>query len=190
MQRVTAQSGADFYFTEDLGHHHVKFVRPERPSASKTEGLWLGSDRAYALWRAEGPAAWDRIVEDMDLHPSLFSAPEDGDCYRTLRTLGCYSPIIHLQQTNGQQSAHLPFTPEQNAAGIIRPRAVLEAIKAAYDAPEDPNMPRRCTEIYLTLELFSGTASIMEDVLRDLEKSVAYWRAIIPQDGKPLDCSL
>ena len=41
-------------------------------------------------------------------------------------------------------------------------------------------MPRRCTEIYLTLELFSGTASIMEDVLRDLEKSVAYWRAIIP----------
>lgn len=190
LQQVTAQSGADFYFTEDLGHHHVKFVRPERPSASKTGGLWLGSDRAYALWRAEGLAAWDRIVEDMDLHPSLFSAPEDGDCYRTLRTLGCYSPIIHLQQTNGQQSAHLPFTPEQNAAGIIRPRAVLEAIKAAYDAPEDPNMPLRCTEIYLTLELFSGTASIMEDVLRDLEKSVAYWREIIPQDGKLLDCSL
>ena len=64
------------------------------------------------------------------------------------------------------------------------------SVKAEYDAPEDPNMPRRCTEIYLTLELFSGTASIMEDVLRDLEKSVAYWRAIIPQDGKPLDCSL
>ena len=124
------------------------------------------------------------------LRPCLCALESGRPCCVGSDRGGCYSPIIHLQQTNGQQSAHLPFTPEQNAAGIIRPRAVLEAIKAAYAAPEDPNMPRRCTEIYLTLELFSGTTSIMEDVLRDLEKSVAYWRAIIPQDGKPLDCSL
>ena len=123
----------------------------------------------------------------MDHHPSLFSSYEDGDCYHTLRRLGCYSPIIHLQQTNGRLSAHLPFTPAENAKGIITPTAVLGALKESYDAPEDPRMPRRCTEIYLTLELFSGTTSIMNNVLDSVAQSVRYWRGAIPQDGLYLD---
>ncbi len=189
LQRVTEQSGHDFYFTEDLGHHHIKFMRPDRKTASASDGstLWLGSDQAHALWKAEGSAAWERISADMDHHPSLFSSYEDGDCYHTLRRLGCYSPIIHLQQTNGRLSAHLPFTPAENAKGIITPTAVLGALKESYDAPEDPRMPRRCTEIYLTLELFSGTTSIMNNVLDSVAQSVRYWRGAIPQDGLYLD---
>lgn len=189
LQRVTRQSGHDFYFTEDLGHHHIKFVRPDMPALRHRPGseLWLGSDRAYALWKADGPAAWNEISADMDQHPSLFSTPADGDCYRTLRTLGCYSPIIHLQQTNGRISAHLPFTPSENEHGIITPEKVLRALKEAYEAPEAPDMPQRCTEIYLTLELFSGTTSIMDEVMLDLEQSVHYWREAIPRDGMPLD---
>lgn len=189
LQRVRQQSGRDFYFTEDLGHHHTKFMRPDLAAlrADQSADVWLGSDLAYALWKAGGERAWQRVSNEMDRHPSLFSKKEDGDCYHTLRTLGCYSPIIHLQQTDGRTSAHLPFTPEENAKGIITPRAVLEAIKAAYDAPEEPGMPRRCQEIYLTLELFSGTTSIMNQVLDAVAQSVQYWRSAIAQDGLYLD---
>ena len=53
--------------------------------------------------------------------------------------------------------------------------------------PEDEVLPQRCTEIYLTLELFSGTTSIMDEVMLELEQSVHYWREAIPHDGMPLD---
>ena len=39
-------------------------------------------------------------------------------------------------------------------------------------------MPVRSDEVFLTLELFSGTTSIMRDVLQDCGESVAYWRCI------------
>lgn len=192
LQRVTQQSRHDFYFTEDLGHHHTKFLRPEKEKLYDAENvdLWLGSDQAYKLWKENGPAAWEMILKDIDQHPSLFSTQEDGDCYRTLRTLGCYSPIIHLQQTNGRISAHLPFTPEENSKGIIKPVEVLRALKEAYDAPEEPNMPQRCEEIYLTLELFSTTTSIMNGLMDAVVQSVDYWRKAIPQDGLTLDVVL
>ena len=121
LMKVTAQSGHDFYFNEDLGHHNAKFTRPDRSALDnvKYSDVWLGSDRAYEIFKEKGAAAWDEISAEMDRHPSLFCEPEDADCYRTLRELGCYSPIVHLQQTNGRMSAHLPFTAEQNETGII-----------------------------------------------------------------------
>lgn len=187
LTEVSRKSGHGFYFTEDVGHHHPKFIRPTKEQACKNKSAWLGSDNAFQLWQAHSDSAWDQIEVDMDAHPHLFTTNRDCDCYEIIRQLGCYSPIIHLQQTNGQQSSHLPFTAEMNKKGIISGDKILRALKAAYDQPIDAQMPERVSDIYLTLELFSGTTSIMTDVLSDCKTSVEYWRQYIPEDGIPLD---
>lgn len=193
VKEVSGRSGRGFYFTEDLGHHHIKFVRPTREDAERfvqegrTKGLWLGTDKAFDLWDEGGLANWQQIEAEMDANPQVFSPREDGDCYEMLRRYGCYAPIIHLQQTNGLFSEHRPFTPEENAKGRINGADVLRALKESYDAPEEAGMPPRVENIYLTLELFSGTTSIMHDVLADCAESVRYWRQFIPEDGMELD---
>jgi len=189
ISRVTQESGRDFYFTEDVGHHHVKFIRRDKETLRENGpcGTWLGTDKAYELANEFGIDAWDSIEAEMDRSGHLFSEPKDGDCYEILRQLGCYSPIIHLQQTNGTSSAHLPFTDEENAKGIIRGPQILQAIKESYESEPDGDMPARTDEIYLTLEVFSYSTSILNNVLCDYRKSVDYWRQYIPEDGLRLD---
>jgi hypothetical protein len=96
-------------------------MRPDRSALppGSVGGVWLGSDRAYFLAARGGSAAWGEIPADMDANPQLFSSAEDGDCYAWLERLGCYSPIVHLEQTDGRSSAHLPFTDDQNRLGKI-----------------------------------------------------------------------
>ncbi|MGO8817877.1 MAG: hypothetical protein ACLQVG_24810 [Terriglobia bacterium] len=108
---------------------------------------------------------------------------EDGDTYRWLEELGSYSPVIHLQQTDGSSSPHRPFTEENNRRGIIDGENVLQAIATAYSAEPEPGMPPRCEEIYLTLEIFAGTADLPVDIISGLADSVEYWRRFIPTDG-------
>lgn len=204
LKEVTSRSGRDFYFTEDVGHHHIMFVKPsaeEIAVAFKTfyeskeiHGLWLGTDRAYELFR-ESEAQYgkitqrslDSVLQEIEKNPHMFAAPEDGDCYEWIKCLGCYSPIIHLQQTDGLTSAHMHFTPENNKWGKIEPIKILKALKESYDAPEEKGMPRRCDNIYFTLEAFTPTASINHDTLKDCRASVDYWREYIPQDGIKLN---
>ncbi|HET6439031.1 MAG TPA: TIM barrel protein [Anaeromyxobacter sp.] len=189
LRQVTARSGRDFYFTEDVGHHQAKFLRPKRSALTgrPVRGVWLGTDRAFALADAEGAAAWDRISAEMDANPQLFSCPEDADCYAWLERLGCYSPIVHLQQTDGRSSPHHPFTAEHNRDGRITGEQVLRALQRSYQRPVAPHMPARCDEIYLTLEVFSSTVSIPHDLLQDYRESVRYWRRFVPRDGLTLD---
>ncbi|HET6413296.1 MAG TPA: TIM barrel protein [Anaeromyxobacter sp.] len=188
LRKVTRLSGRDFYLTEDVGHHHLKYQRPERSALlGGVRGVWLGTDRAFSLADRIGVSAWELISAEMDANPQLFSTEEDGDCYAWLQRLGCYSPIIHLQQTDGCTSAHLPFTEEENRKGKIAGEKVLRALKRSYDRPEPEGMPSRCGEIYLTLEIFSSTTSIPHDLLDDYGKSVAYWRRFVPEDGMRLD---
>jgi hypothetical protein len=116
----------------------------------------------------------------------LFSGENNGDCYAWLAALGAYSPIIHLQQTDGSTSDHLPFTAEYNSRGIINGGKVLEALKKAYEAPVEAGMPRRCSKIFLTFEIFTGTAAIVHDAISAIRESVYYWRRWIPRDGLSL----
>jgi hypothetical protein len=44
-------------------------------------------------------------------------------------------------------------------------------------------MPLRCEEIYLTLEIFSGTADLPTEIIEKLAESVTYWRRYVPEDG-------
>lgn len=198
LQRVSKQSGRPFYFTEDVGHHHNKFVMPTAEDiqagvAQQNSSLWLGTQIAHDTY--DKAAAARHITEDqlnlilseIQRMPHLFSSTEDSDCYTWLRALGCYAPIIHLQQTDGLSSGHKPFTPENNRWGKINAPALLNAIKDAYDRPLDSQLPPRVDKIYLTLELFSGTSQNYREILKDYQKSVDYWRKFIPIDGLTVD---
>ena len=198
MARVESLSGQVFYFTEDTGHHHTKFETPTAASiqsaflAGQKSGLWLGSDHAFEIYHeAQNRGSLTdtdvkQILDEVRTHPYLFSNRADNDCYEWLSRIGCFAPIIHLQQTDGKSSGHLPFTDENNKTGVVRGRDVLLALKHSYDRAENAEKST-CTDVYLTLELFFGSTTISRDILSDCEKSVAYWRRFIPEDGLPLD---
>lgn len=194
---VHRQGSTAFYITLDTGHqvgqkHHL------RPSLNDVERYvhamcdgkqatqtWIGFHKPVPDTDADVAVA--EAAAYVQQHPYLFSDPKDGDLYVWLETLGCYSPIIHLQQTDGVVSAHRPFTVKYNRDGIVSPANVLKALYRAYQENEIANLPPCCRDIFLTLEIFSGTAEHPADILSDLRESVAYWRDFIPQDGLTLD---
>jgi hypothetical protein len=56
LKTVTEKSGRSFYFTEDLGHHHIKYIKPGKDVFKAIEkgkalprNVWLGSDRAFQI---------------------------------------------------------------------------------------------------------------------------------------------
>ena len=122
-------------------------------------------------------------MKDVAAHPHLFAGPEDASNDAWVRRAGCYSPIIHLQQTDGKSSPHWTFTPENNRNGIVKPDAFLKALKASYAMPDDPAMPPKCGEVTLTFEPFIATAGNTYDALDDIAESVRCWRKWIPVDG-------
>ena len=198
LQHVSQKSGRPFYFTEDLGHHHTKFLMPSAADirsgvADRNSNLWLGTQTAYDAYDAairSGHLTEDQlsvIQSEIQKMPHLFSREEDNDCYQWVRQLGCYAPIIHLQQTNGLVSAHKPFTPSNNAWGKISGSKLLRALKQAYDQPVVPGSLPRVDKIYLTLELFSGTSENYREILHDYQETVRYWRNFIPVDGLTVD---
>ena len=188
------------YITVDCGHQsgQRKFLRPsreqlkqylrEKKNGLRNNGLWLGSCSAYNIFEnAKTESDIIEIEKEMDKYPYLFAEYDDGDTYKWLERFACYSPIIHLQQTDGLKSAHLPFSPEYNKIGIIKAEKVLAAIKKSFLQPEDTEFPPKVNEIVLTLEMFTGTADINRDALYKIEQSVKYWREFIPEDGLSID---
>lgn len=204
MREVYARAGAPFYITADLGHMNGQqfFQRPDAEyicaqlarvrAGEKPRRLWFGTRHARELFHQACAGARDEasavaeILADVEAHPNLFAKPEDGSIGAWVRAHGCYSPIIHLQQSDGVSSPHWTFTPENNARGVVRAEAFLRDLAAAYAQPEDPSMPPRCGEVVLTLEPFISTAGSAYDLLEELEESVAYWRGFIPRDGMRL----
>jgi hypothetical protein len=210
LEAVNSRSGNPFYITIDTGHQTAqkKLVRPSEEAiriaylSSTTnaampyaEPAWLGPKRCYEILGQSGSdhdpsgieAGLSKIRMEMDSHPYLFATEEDGDPYAWLGAFGCYSPIIHLQQTDGSSSSHQPFTSECNARGRIFGDKVLEALRSSCERPSARHMPRRCADIYLTLEIFSKTSDISPAIIHNLQASVSYWRQFIPVDGVPLD---
>lgn len=200
-----AKNGKDFYLTIDTGHQsgQRKFAAKDDAATiaafnsirekGRAEGIYLGSaaaERAIVAGALNGvsdSALLDIVKEDRNANPWLWSEDADGDTYRWLEQLGTWSPIVHLQQTDGKSSAHQPFSEKCNATGIIRGEKVLQAIKAAYDKPVAAGMPAPCKGIVLTLEVFAGTADLTCDIENKIIDSVRYWRQFIPEDGMTLD---
>ncbi|MFP4380401.1 MAG: TIM barrel protein [Candidatus Sumerlaeia bacterium] len=205
LREVYARSGAPFYITIDTGHQigQQKFQRPDAPKieaainkaqqAGEVPTLWLGGLDASGFLRdavagrIEKAKAVDAMMKMVNERPWLFAKPEDGDLYAWLERFGAHSPIIHLQQTDGNASAHRPFMEPFNSDGIVTGEKVLRAIASAYEAETDPALPPRCKDIYLTLEVFSSTADYPDAILERQQKSVEYWRKFVPKDGMDLD---
>jgi hypothetical protein len=204
LAEMTRRVAPGAYVTVDTGHQtgQHRFLRPERAEIERAlrddaAEPWLGSDGAFHIFRearGSGAAAANeaaaRIDAEMDRFPHLFAAREDCDLYRWLERVGCYSPIVHLQQTGGDASSHLPFTKAANAAGIVHPEKLLTAIARSYDAQERPDLPPRVEKIYLTFEIFTRTTDTRRDILPALEESVRYWRRWVPVDGVELGSML
>jgi hypothetical protein len=204
LKEVYRRGDAPFYLTIDTGHQtgQRRFQRPDRRrlehqlrgKVSAHPGLWLGSDRAYEIFEQIEAGRFqtagqglDLLMAEMDRIPHMFASPADSDTYEWLRKLGCFSPIIHLQQVTGTESAHQPFTEELNRGGSIHADQVLRALKASYLQDVDETLPPRCDVLYLTLEIFAPAAVIPGDLLRQIDESVQYWRRFVPVDGRFLD---
>lgn len=201
MQEVKKRSGKDFYVTEDVGHHCPFYNRPDADQLREAYkrfvkdgyvSVWLGSKRALELFTQKKADKLDddtikAIMDDMDQNNGMFSTPRDTDCYEWLRELGCYSPIIHMQQTDGTFSSHKAFSPENNAKGKIHPVKVLEALKESYDRIETREyMPAPCEDIYLIQEVYLSTVEVGYQGLYRIQESTDYLRKFIPRDGMRL----
>lgn len=203
-QTNAKSSGLPVYVTIDTGHQSgqnnflppstrdirnlVRAVCNGRPS-----NIYVGPAEFFAQFRdlvlsgASSGTVENAIRKHVKAFPYLFSALGDGDTYRWLEHYAAFSPIIHLQQTDGTVSAHRNFTPEMNKWGIIRAEKVLRAIKACYERPEPKDFPPRCRQVYLTLEPFLGTAAHPRVMLEEIAESVAYWRRYVPEDGMDIE---
>jgi sugar phosphate isomerase/epimerase len=76
----------------------------------------------------DGAAVPVRLCFDLG-HCLTTESGDRGDPYAWLEDLLPWSPIIHLQQTDGKADRHWPFSPEFNAVGIIEPRRVVDIVK-------------------------------------------------------------
>ncbi|MBN1836809.1 MAG: hypothetical protein JW820_13220 [Spirochaetales bacterium] len=206
LRQVYRESGVPSYVAIDTGHQvgQRRFLRPGQAglqalaargyTAESLGRMWLGPQKVYdrLIQLLEGPTedlvryleSLGREFRDFDY---LFADEADCDLYQWVDRVGCYSPIFHLQQTDGQSSGHQAFTPDNNEKGIVRPRQLLQALLRSYRRADEPGLPPKSDDVYLTFEIFAGTADINADVLNRLRRSVQYWREAIPEDGLRLD---
>ncbi len=119
--------------------------------------------------------------------PYLYATQEDCLTQSWLEQLGCYSPIIHLQQTDGLSSRHLAFTQANNKYGVVKGGSILSSLRRSFEQSDEPDMPPRVDKIYLTLEIFTSAADRSADIIDGLRQSVDYWRQFVPIDGLTLD---
>jgi len=204
MKEIYARANAPFYITIDLGHINGQqyFQKPtekyitecieKRRKGDSCKRTWLGSKKAmdmyYAAIKGEISVekAVSQILHDTVQNPHLFASPEDGSIYNWVEKLACYSPIMHLQQSDGKSSPHWPFSPEYNAKGVVVPEKLLKSIAASCEQDTESGMPEKCKEIVLTLEPFISSAGNNYDILEELKQSVVFWRQYIPRDGMRL----
>ena len=204
LRRIYNIGEKPFYLTTDVGHMSGQqhFLKPTGDSIEKafleakenklSHRLWLGLDASRALFdrAAKGNLALDtaieQILQNAEKTPYLFAEETDGDPYHWLKQVGCYSPIVHLQQNDGKSSPHWPFDEQHNRQGIIRGKEVLMGLYESFCQPEDATLPPKCNKVVLTLEPFISTAGDNYTEIRNLEASVTYWRQFIPKDGMRL----
>ncbi len=205
LEQVYAKSEKPFFITIDVGHQsgQHKFVKPdiqkivqyidEYLKNGDLSGKWLGPNSCYQRIQKEKITQSNKhkiaesILTEMEKYPYLFSNKEDSSPYEWISELGCYSPIIHLQQTDGKKSAHLPFTPENNSEGIIHGDKMLKTLMTAYLRSNPKTKIPKTDKIFFTVEVFASTAEMPYDIIQKSEKTVEYWREFIPHDGIELD---
>lgn len=93
----------------------------------------------------------------------------DSDAYAWIKELAHLSPVIHMQQTDGKESRHWPFTEKYNKIGVITPEKVFESIEESGSK-----------KITIVFEFFYSAHAIPdENSLDNLKSSVEYWQKAI-----------
>lgn len=204
LKNIYSLEGNAIYTTVDIGHMtgQRKFRKPEKEAIEKSlfdhpiKGycpLWLGSDSAYAIWDDAAAGKMDKkqavinILEEMKKYSYQFSIDErDSDLYAWVEELACYSPIMHIQQTDGITSPHSPFTKKNNEKGIVEGKKLLEAIATSYEK-EEKGMPPKTDKIVMALELFASNTEHPHEIKNNMRETREYWKQYIPEDGIRLD---
>lgn len=148
--------------------HHQEYVIFE-PSNLEREGL-IKLDQAKILFEEFNKETPVPVYFMLDVgHQCSPDVSEpDSDPYAWLEQLGSYSPIVHIQQTDGKADRHWPFTNEFNEQGIIRFDKVLNSLeKSGSD------------EVWIFPEFFYGTDADEERVLADIDESFDYLKNFI-----------
>jgi len=148
----------------------LKFMMLEQMYAPSEKPYTLKETEEYYKILNENSAVPVYITIDVG-HCCCMNYPhskEDLDPYEWLRRFAHISPVIHLQQTNGRESQHWPFTTIYNQIGIIRPQKVIEAIEASGSK-----------ENYLMLEIFHPLSANEKQIVNDLIESVQHWRKYV-----------
>ena len=123
----------------------------------------------------------------MDKYDYFFSDREDADIYKWIEELAIYSPIIHMQQTDGIVSSHAAFTAENNKSGAVKGNLLLESIAKSFEKKRDKDLPSFIEDIYLSFEIFSSNTDTKREIISRLKETIEYWRKFIPQDGISLE---
>lgn len=206
LRDCAGEGNGPVYITIDVGHMigQKKFQMPvvEELAESikndspdqKEQKLWLGAVHTLELWKQAikskdySENTLQLILDDMKRYPYLFSDEKaDWDPYCWLEELGCYSPIIHLQQTDGVTASHAAFTEKENRKGIIEGEKLLRAIAKSYERDSGKGMPEKCSKIYLAFEIFASNTEYREDIIKKLMETFQYWSRFVPQNGMRLD---
>lgn len=196
------------YVTIDVGHMvgQKKFLRPSKQyimdnfknffKNNEEQHIWLGGDSVYALWdklknsiksEEQIEKVAEEISKEMDKYPYFFSDNDDSNIHKWIEELAVYSPIIHMQQTNGIVSNHAAFTRENNKFGVVKGKLLLESIAKSFEKQRDKNLPPSVEDIYLSFEIFSSNIDTKREIIYRLKETLEYWRKFIPQDGMSLE---
>lgn len=205
LKDIYTVAGYPIYTTVDVGHMvgQVLFRKPTKDEiriklekeieTNEKQNIWLGSENGFKLWKAavfkkeSSLEVVQKIWDDMKKYDYLFSfTKKDSDPYAWLEELGCYSPIVHMQQTNGVTSSHGAFTEENNQNGIIKGDLLLKALAKSYEK-EDISMPPKVDKVYLSFEIFASNIEYPENIKQKLMDTCRYWRKYVPRDGMYLN---
>ena len=192
MRSVYRMAKSPLYLTIDTAHQvgQSKFLKPSieqislMQQSANTKAFNLPEAIEERIRNGEDP---EKIHKNLNEYDYWFAEPSDSDVFEWFSRLGCYSPIVHLQQTDGTYSSHKPFTAKNNENGIIDPKAVFKAIAESYAAPSMEGLPPKVKDIYLAFEIFFGITDTKKTILAELEESIDYWRRYLPRDGIRLD---
>ncbi|MDC0434233.1 sugar phosphate isomerase/epimerase [bacterium] len=113
------------------------------------------ADMAVPMW----------MMADIDHGDVTSTNPDDTDPYAWARAVPKLSPIIHIKQSMLDKSGHRPFISEYNAAGLIQPEPLLQALEAGG---------AKSNEICLELS-FKEREPNDRQVIPQMAESVAFW---------------
>jgi hypothetical protein len=111
------------------------------------------------------------ILLNLDVdHGNIASKNKDDfNPYKIIKSVGKYSPAIHIKQKTKDIYSHKPFTKKYNKTGIIKPSKIIKELKNTG-----------IEEVTLYFEFsFREREPFDSNSIKDIKESVKYWRNYI-----------